>query len=264
MTYTNQTDLFSLQHKVALITGGSGDIGRAIARAFAKAGAAIALNGTAQAKLDKAGAELEALGAQVALLKADVSQVSEAQALAARAQQALGRIDILVNCAGINRRKPILQVTADDYEAIMSVHLRSAYFLSQAVASIMIAQGDGGKIIHIGSLNIRLGLSDVSVYGMAKAGMDQLTRVQAVEWAQHNIQVNCLSPGFFMTALTREGLWGNEKRNQWVIDRTPMRRPGEPDELAGAALLFASQASNFITGQTLWVDGGVLAGSPWW
>lgn len=260
---TNPTNaLFSLAGKVALITGGSGDIGRAIARAYAAAGADIALNGNTVAKLERAGQEIEALGRRVALLPADVGKAAQARKLVADAHAALGRIDILVNCAGINRRKPILEVTEDDYDAIMNVHVRAAYFASQAVAPIMIAQG-GGKIIHIGSLNIRIGLSEVSVYGVAKAGMDQLTRVQAVEWAQHNIQVNCLSPGFFLTDLTREGVWKNERRSKWILDRTPMRRAGEPDEMAGAALLFASSASNFITGQTLWVDGGVLAGSPW-
>lgn len=263
MNYNNQTDLFSLQGKVALVTGGSGDIGLALARAMAKAGASIVLNGTAQTKLDKAGRELEALGARVALIKADISKTSECTRLAQAALEAFGRIDVLVNCAGINRRRPILEVTEDDYNAIMDVHVRGSYFLSQAVVPAMIRQG-GGKIIHIGSLNIKIGLSDISVYGMAKAGLDQLTRVQAVEWAQHNIQVNCLSPGFMETDLTRVGLWQNEKRSKWILERTPMKRPGYPDELAGVMLLLASQASAFLTGQTLYVDGGVLAGSSWW
>ena len=263
MNFINQTDLFSLQDKVALVTGGSGDIGLALACAMAKAGASIALNGTSQTKLEKAGRELESLGAKVALLKADIRKTSECTRLANDALAAFGRIDILVNCAGINRRKPILEVTEDDYNAIMDVHVRGSYFLSQAVAPIMIRQG-GGKIIHIGSLNIKIGLSDISVYGMAKAGLDQLTRVQAVEWAQHNIQVNCLAPGFIETELTRVGLWQNEKRSKWILDRTPMKRPGTADEMAGVMLLLASNASSFITGQTIYVDGGVLAGSAWW
>ncbi len=263
MNYINQTDLFSLQNKVALLTGGSGDIGLAPARAMAKAGASIVLNGTSQTKLDKAQRELEALGARVALVKADIRKTDECRRLAHAALAAFGSIDILVNCAGINRRKPILEVTEDDYDAIMDVHVRGSYFLSQAVAPIMIRQG-GGKIIHIGSLNIKLGLSDISVYGMAKAGLDQLTRVQAVEWAQHNIQVNCLAPGFIETQLTRVGLWQNEKRSKWILDRTPMKRPGQVGELAGVMLLLASQASSFLTGQTIYVDGGVLAGSAWW
>jgi NAD(P)-dependent dehydrogenase (short-subunit alcohol dehydrogenase family) len=255
-------ELFSMAGKTALITGGSGDIGRAIARAFASAGATVALNGTNRDKLAAAVAEITAQGGKALALKTDISKVAACKRLAERAIASLGRVDVLVNCAGINRRKPILQVEEADFDAILDVHLRAAYFLSQALAPAMIANG-GGKIIHIGSLTVRLGVSDVSVYGVAKAGMDQLTRVQAVEWAKHNIQVNCLSPGFIMTDLTRDGLFSNPERRDWVISRTPMRRPGLPDELAGAALLFASNASNFITGQTLWVDGGVLAGSPW-
>ena len=263
MSDINPATLFSLQDKVALVTGGSGGIGLALAHAMAKAGARIALNGTTQTKLDKAGRELNALGATVALLKADVSKTSECVRLVQDTLSVYGRIDILVNCAGINRRKPILEVTEGDYNAIMDVHVRGAYFLSQAVAPIMIRQG-GGKIIHIGSLNIKIGLSEVSVYGVAKAGLDQLTRVQAVEWAQHNIQVNCLAPGFIETDLTRVGLWQDEKRSKWILDRTPMKRPGQVDELAGVMLLLASQASSFLTGQTIYVDGGVLAGSAWW
>ncbi len=263
MSDINPAALFSLQDKVALVTGGSGGIGLALAHAMAKAGARIALNGTTQTKLDKAGRELNVVGATVALLKADVSKTSECVRLVQDTLSAYGRIDILVNCAGINRRKPILDVTEDDYNAIMDVHVRGAYFLSQAVAPIMIRQG-GGKIIHIGSLNIKIGLSEVSVYGVAKAGLDQLTRVQAVEWAQHNIQVNCLAPGFIETDLTRVGLWQDEKRSKWILDRTPMKRPGQVGELAGVRVLLASQASSFLTGQTIYVDGGVLAGSAWW
>jgi gluconate 5-dehydrogenase len=262
MTETLSKNPFTLAGKTALISGGSGDIGRAIARAFAMAGASVAMNGTSADKLARAVAEIAAAGGTAHALKADLSSVRACQRLAERALKKLGRVDILVNCAGINRRKPILDVSEDDYDAIMDVHLRAAYFLSQALAPSMITNG-GGKIIHIGSLAVRLGISEVSVYGMAKAGMDQLTRTQAVEWAQHNIQVNCLSPGFIMTDLTRDGVFANPQRRAWIMSRTPMARAGLPDELGGAALLFASAASSFITGQTLWVDGGVLAGSRW-
>jgi NAD(P)-dependent dehydrogenase (short-subunit alcohol dehydrogenase family) len=264
MEYTNQTDLFSLQDKVALITGGSGDIGRSLARALASAGASIALNGTSAEKLDESARTLEAQvpDAYVQFFCADVSNVDATRQLARGVLDAFGRIDILVNCAGINRRKLILDMNIEDYEAVMGINLRGAFFTSQAVAPAMIEQG-GGKIVNIGSLAIRLGLSEISPYAVSKAGLDELTRVMAVEWAQYNIQVNCLAPGFLITNLTRNGLWANESRAKWVLDRTPMRRPGEPDELAGAVLLLASKASSFITGQTIFVDGGVLAGTPW-
>lgn len=254
--------LFSLQGKVALITGGSGDIGRAIARVFAQAGAQLALNGQTQAKLDDAAAEFRAQGTRVEAFVADVGRVAAVRQLALDVVQTFGRVDILVNCAGFNRRQAILEFSEEDYDAIMDVHVRGAFFLSQAIAPHMIEQG-GGKIINIGSATIRTGLADVSVYGIAKAGLDALTRTMAVEWAEHNIQVNCLAPGFIMTDLTKTGLWGNERRNKWLHERIPMKRPGLPDEMAGVAVLLASHASSYLTGQTIYVDGGFFAGSKW-
>jgi 2-deoxy-D-gluconate 3-dehydrogenase len=254
-------ELFSLRNKVALITGGSGDIGRAIATVYLAAGARVALNGTSQAKLEAARQALSHATA-VDLFAADVSDVSAARQLAHDVEASLGRIDILVNCAGINRRRPILEITPEEYEAIMAVHVRGAYFLSQAVAPIMIRQG-GGKIINIGSATIRTGLADISVYGAAKAGLDALTRSMAVEWAEHNIQVNTLAPGFILTELTKEGLWANDKRSRWLLDRIPLKRPGRPEEMRGVALLLASEASSYMTGQTIYVDGGFFAGSKW-
>jgi NAD(P)-dependent dehydrogenase (short-subunit alcohol dehydrogenase family) len=255
-------DLFSLAGKVALITGGSGDIGLAIARAYVGAGAAIVLNGRSAARLHAAARSLQDAGATVLALQADMADLHACPKLVNDAQAWRGRIDVLVNCAGMNRRKAVLDVTPEDFEAIMNVHVRAAYFASQAVVPHMIAQG-GGKIIHIGSATIRTGLADVSVYGAAKAGMDALTRSMAVEWAEHNIQVNCLAPGYIMTELTREGVWANERRAKWLLDRIPMKRPGDPDEMAGVALLFASRASSYLTGQTIHIDGGFAAGSKW-
>lgn len=255
-------ELFSLQDKVALITGGSGDIGRAIAKAFAKAGAHIALNGQTRSKLDAVQHTLNVSGARIETFIADVSAPANAKSLAAQVNEAFGGIDILVNCAGVNRRKPILDVTEDDFEKIMNVHLRGTFFLSQAVAPIMTQRG-GGKIINIGSATIHAGVADVSVYGAAKAGMDALTRTMAVEWAEHNIQVNTLAPGFIMTELTKDGLWANERRSKWLLERIPMKRPGLPEEMAGVALLLASAASSYLTGQTIHIDGGFAAGSKW-
>lgn len=254
--------LFSLKDNVALITGGSGDIGMAIATAYARAGAHIALNGRRADKLEARRKAFADLSVRVEVFPADVSDAAAARALARDVLAAFGRVDILVNCAGVNYRKPILEFTEAEYEEIMAVHARAAFFLSQAIAPSMIAQG-GGKIIHIGSATIHTGVADVSVYGMAKASLDALTRSMAVEWAEHNIQVNCLAPGFLMTEMTRAGLWGQEHRSRWLLDRIPMRRPGLPEEMAGVALLLASSASSYLTGQTIYVDGGFFAGSKW-
>jgi|DewCreStandDraft_1066081.scaffolds.fasta_scaffold02258_9 NAD(P)-dependent dehydrogenase (short-subunit alcohol dehydrogenase family) len=254
--------LFDLGGRAALVTGGSGDIGRTLGRALAAAGADVALNGTSPERLDSARRFVAQPGVRVETFRADVADPEEARRLVEAVCEAFGRLDILVNCAGINIRKPILEVTPEDYEAVMGVNLRGAYFASQAAARVMIRQG-GGKIIHIGSLSAEIGLPEISVYGIAKAGLQQLTRIMAVEWAPYNIQVNCLAPGFFRTRLTEGPLWGNERRRRWLESRIPMGRPGQPEELVGALLLLASDASSYITGQTIWVDGGVLAGSEW-
>lgn len=254
--------LFDLTGRVALVTGGSGDIGRTLGRALAAAGADVALNGTSPERLESARSFVAQPRVRVEVFRADVSDPDGARGLVEAVCETFGRLDILVNCAGINIRKPILEVTPEDYEAVMGVNLRGAYFASQAAARVMIRQG-GGKIIHIGSLSAEIGLPEISVYGIAKAGLQQLTRIMAVEWAPYNIQVNCLAPGFFRTRLTEGALWGNERRRRWLESRIPMGRPGKPEELVGALLLLASDASSYLTGQTIWVDGGVLAGSEW-
>jgi gluconate 5-dehydrogenase len=254
--------LFSLRGKAALVTGASGGIGRALAVGLAGAGAAVALSGRDLEDLEITRAEIEARGGRCVVLPADVREVETCRALVADAAGALGGFQILVNCAGINRRKPVEEVTTEDFDTVMAVNLRSVYFLCQAAFPVMRDAG-GGKIIQIGSVTSFVGLAAVSVYGATKAAIAQLTKTLAVEWACHNIQVNCLVPGFIMTPLTEQGLWGNPRRSAWLLDRIPARRPGEPRDLVGAVLLLASPASDYMTGQTVTVDGGFLAGSPW-
>ena len=253
---------FSLEGKVALVTGASRGIGFALARGMAGAGADLAINSSSQSHLETARDQLSEFGVRVEIFPADVADLDAARTLVDRVVQTFGGVDILVNCAGINRRMPIVEVTPDDYEAIMNVNLRGAYVVSQAAARAMMRQG-GGKIVNIGSITNFIGLSGVSVYGMSKAGLQSMTRTMAVEWAEHNIQVNCIAPGFFMTQLTEQALWGDERKRQWMLDRIPIRRAGEPDDLVGTLLLLVSGASSYLTGQTIVVDGGFLAGSPW-
>jgi gluconate 5-dehydrogenase/2-deoxy-D-gluconate 3-dehydrogenase len=179
----------------------------------------------------------------------------------AAAHKALGSLDILINCAATNRRKPVAEVTEDDWDTIMAVDLKSLYFMSQAAHALM-RQRKAGKIIHIGSLNSSFALGSVSVYGAAKGAVAQLTKVMAVEWAKDNIQVNCVIPGFVATPLSRP-IWEDPYKARWMRTRIPARRPAQPEELAGAVLLLASPASSYITGTTIVVDGGVLAGG-WW
>jgi len=254
--------LFSLSGKAALVTGASGGIGRILALALAEAGAVVGVHGQTPAKVEESCQLIREMGGQAIPFSADLRQVEACRRLITEAHTALGRLDVLVNCAGVNRRKPIEAVTEDDYDAIMDVNLRSIFFLSQAAYPIMRDQG-GGKIINVGSINSNYGLGTISVYGATKGGLAQLTRVMAVEWAKDNIQVNTLTPGFIITPLTEGPLWGHPHRSRWLRNRIPARRPGQPEELVGATLLLASAASSYMTGNMIVVDGGFLAGGSW-
>jgi 2-deoxy-D-gluconate 3-dehydrogenase len=254
--------LFSLEGKAALITGAGGGIGRVLAAALAEAGAAVAIHDLTTGRLEEPRGMVEAVGSRAVLLTADLRDVDACRKLVAEAHAAMGRLDILVNCAVVNRRKPIEMVTQDDFDTILAVNLRSIYFLCQALHPIMRAQG-GGKIVNVGSINSSYGLGTVSVYGATKGALVQVTRVMAVEWAKDNIQVNCLSPGFTLTQLTEKSLWGDEHKSQWMLDRVPARRPARPEEMVGVVLLMASPASSYMTGETIVVDGGFLAGGSW-
>ncbi len=254
--------LFSLKDKAALITGASGGIGQTLAVALAEAGAVVGVHGTDKRRLKQTGRCVAEAGGRATLLPADLRTVDACRRLIADAHAALGRLDILINCAGTNRRQCIDAVTEDDFDTLVAVNLKSVYFLSQAAHPIMQAQG-GGKIIHVGSMTSHVGLGNLSVYGITKSALAHLTKTMAVEWAQDNIQVNCLAPGFIRTPLTEGPLWGDPHRRQWLTERIPARRPGEPHELIGVALLLASEASSYLTGQTLNVDGGFLAGGSW-
>jgi 2-deoxy-D-gluconate 3-dehydrogenase len=253
--------LFGLDGRVVLITGASGGIGRALATGLAQAGATMALAGRSAARLSDVERALTGDGATAATFPHDLADTDSLPALVAAVVERFGRLDILVNCAGINQREPIADVQAATFDRILDVNLRAAYFLSQAAAPAMRVVG-GGKIVNIGSLNVSYGLGQVSVYGLSKAALAQMTRVMAVEWAADNIQVNCLCPGFIDTELTIP-LWTDEHRRSWILERTPARRPGKPDDLVGLAIYLASPASAFTTGQTMYVDGGFLAGGQW-
>lgn len=253
--------LFSLEGKVALITGASGGIGSALAVGFAEAGAAVAVHGRDPARVEHTCAEVERAGGRALPLIADLQDVPACRDLITRAYQGLGRLDILVNNAATNRRKPIDDVTEDDYEFITAVNTRAIYFLSQAAHPIMRAQG-GGKIIHITSINVFFALDTVSVYGLSKGAVAQLTKVMAVEWARDNVQVNAITPGFIYTPLAKP-VWDDTRKAAWMTNRIPMRRPAQPEELVGLALLLASRASDYITGQNITIDGGFTAGGSW-
>lgn len=253
--------LFSLEGQVALVTGASGGIGRALAAGLAAAGARIALNGRDAGRLAALQQAITAEGGSAVALPASLEDPVAGERLVEQASALWGRLDILVNGAGTNYRVPISAVTPEVYDEIMATNLRSIFFLCQAALPHLARQG-GGKVINIGSLTTSIGLADVSVYGMTKSALAQLTKTMAVEWATHNIQVNCLAPGFIATELTAP-LWDDPARSRWMLDRLPIKRPGRPADLVGLAIYLASRASDYMTGQTLYVDGGFLAGSQW-
>ncbi|MBP7964924.1 MAG: glucose 1-dehydrogenase [Caldilineaceae bacterium] len=255
--------LFSLEGKTALVTGAAGGIGGVLAVSLAQAGATVAVHARSLAAAQQAADDVAAQvpDAQVVPVAGDLASVEECRRMVAETVAASGRLDILINNAATNRRGPIAEVSEDDFDAISAVNTKAVYFLSQSAYPHMKAQG-GGKIIHIGSANAFFALDTVSVYGLTKGAVAQMTKAMAIEWAPDNIQVNCVSPGFMMTPLSKP-IWEDENRAKWFRTRIPQRRPGLPEELVGAILLLACPASSYITGQTLIVDGGFEAGGSW-
>ena len=253
--------LFSLEGKVALVTGASGGIGGVLAHGLAAAGGRIALTGRDHAKLENVRREIEASDGQAHAFATDLDDPEAIPALVSSVLERFGRIDILVNCVGINKREPMRDVNRETFRKIIATNLESVYFLSQAIMPVMQKTG-GGKIVHIGSLSAAVGLSEVSVYGMTKAALAQLTKTMAIEGAPMGINVNCLCPGFIATELTVP-LWENGNRKRWMLERLPLNRPGKPEDLVGTTVLLASSASDYMTGQSVYIDGGFLAGSEW-
>ena len=255
------TNLFSLDGKTALIAGGAGAIGRDIARAFAKAGAFVIVHDLAQDRLDEVKTTFMAEGLMFNGMQADLSTAEGCAGLVARAKEVTGTIDILVNLQGTNKRKPITEVTQEDFDLITSVNLRSVYFMSQEVQPIMKAQG-GGRIIHFSSLSANISFDTISVYAATKAAVTSLTRSQAHEWADDNIQVNAIEPGFVQTEFTRP-LWDDDYRAEWFANYIPQGRLAVPEDLVTTALYLAAPATRYLTGQNIVIDGGVLTGASW-
>jgi NAD(P)-dependent dehydrogenase (short-subunit alcohol dehydrogenase family) len=253
--------LFDLSGRVALITGAAGGIGRWLAAGLGAAGASVVLTDHQPQPLEEVAEVLATAGVASVAFGADLTDRATPQRLVEAAAAFGGRLDVLVNCAAINRRLPLLEVDANTYDALMDVDLRAPFFVAQAAARVMAERG-AGAIVNVSSINAAVGIETVGVYGPAKAALSQLTKVMAVEWAHLGIRANALAPGFVRTPLT-EPLWRDPQRSGWVRDRTPAERPGDPAELVGACLLLASDAGSYLNGQTLYVDGGFLAGSRW-
>ena len=247
--------VFDLSGKVALITGAHRGLGFAIARGLAQAGASVVLNGRRSEPAEAAARTLtgQTLAASTAIF--DVTDRDAVRAAVSAIESKHGRIDVLVNNAGIQRRGALADFSQQDWDDVIATNLTAPFVVSQAVLPGMVARRSG-KIIHIASLMSELARPSVVPYTAAKGGVRQLTRGMAVELAPHNIQVNAIAPGYFATEMNR-ALIDNAEFNAWVCKRTPAGRWGQPDELAGIAVFLASNASNYMTGQMLIVDGGM-------
>jgi gluconate 5-dehydrogenase len=254
----DSSKLFDLSGKTALITGSSEGLGLAMARGLAAAGARIVLNGRDEKKLAKAAKALAEAGHMV---KAHAFDVADEKAVLAAFEHfdAEGvEIDVLINNAGVQFRKPMVDLTTEEWRRVVDIHLTGSFQIGREAAKRMIKRGRGGKIINIASLASEVARATIAPYTAAKGAIKMLTRSMAAEWAKHNIQANAIGPGFIATEMNR-ALIDDPKFDAWVKGRTPSGRWGVPDDLIGVTVFLASPASDYVNGQTIYVDGGLLA-----
>ena len=249
-------DQFKLENKVAIVTGCNRGLGRSMALGLAEAGADIV--GVYSSAPGDVATEVMARGRKFVDARADLGDRNNCKTIVEKAVAGLGGVDILVNNAGIIRRSPALEFSENDWDEVMNVNLNSLFFLSQAVARSMVEQQRRGKIINIASMLSYQGGILVSSYTAAKSGVMGLTRILAAEWAQHGINVNAIAPGYMATDNTAP-IRADETRNRQILERIPAGRWGDPDDLKGSVVFLASQASDYVNGYTLAVDGGWLA-----
>ena len=249
-----QMPSFRLDNRVALITGGSRGLGLGMALALAHSGADIAIASRTLSDLETAAALIAATGRKCLMIQSDIGDVTQVPIIIEQVTAKFGRLDILVNAAGINIRQPFDEFTPEDWDKLININLKSAFFLSQAAARVMRTQG-GGKIINVGSISFDLIIPNIALYAVSKNGLRGLTRALAVEYAKDNITANAIAPGRFWTTMT-DAVFSDPERYESAVAVLPMKRPGVPADLAGATLLLASDAGNYITGQTIFIDGG--------
>lgn len=258
MSLLKGKNLFDVSGKVVVITGAGSGLGEGYALAFGESGAAVICAGRNLQRLEATADKITRSGGTARAYPVDVTDLDSIRALAAAVVEDWGRLDVLINNAGYEHIQPFLEVTPQVYDDIMNVNLRGAFFMAQEAARVMKDQG-GGKIINIGSLGSFIGLSESSVYCSTKGGVVQMTKTMALELGAYNIQVNCLAPGYFITPMTQP-FYNDSRHRAWIESRIPLHQWGAAQDLAGPALFLASAASNYVTGETIKVDGGWLAG----
>lgn len=247
--------LFDVEEKRILVTGSTSGIGCVLAEGLAKAGAFVVLNGRNQKKVDEAVHSFKKQGFKVAGYAFDITDESEVEKHIARIENDHGNLDVLVNNAGIQHRAPLEEFKLEDWNYVLNTNLTGAFIVSKAVVKRMIER-QSGKIINICSLQSELARPSIAPYATAKGGLKMLTRGMATEWAKHNIQVNGIGPGYFKTSMTK-ALYENPEFDSWLCKRTPANRWGNPEELVGTLIFLSSNASSFINGQLIFVDGGI-------
>jgi NAD(P)-dependent dehydrogenase (short-subunit alcohol dehydrogenase family) len=249
--------LFDLTGRVAVVTGAGRGLGRTMALALAAAGADVMLGSRTTSELESLKAEVEEVGRQAHFSAVDITAEESVGAFITAAVSRFGRIDILVNNAGINIRKPVLELEPAEYRQVIDTNLVGYFLCARAAGREFVRQGSG-KVINVSSIMGQIALANQAAYASSKGGVEQLTKVLALEWAKEGVQVNALAPTYFETDLTRP-LFEDSERKEFISERTPMGRWGQPHELAGAVIFLASAASDYITGHTLVVDGGWTA-----
>ena len=250
-------ELFSLEGKVAVVLGGTSGIGQAIARGFARAGAAVIASSRDAGKVDAMGQELEALGARTFRRTSDVQDRASLEALCLQTMDSFGRVDVLVVTSGVLQKTPAADFTDPDWNRVIDINLNGTFRANQVFGRQMIAQ-KGGSIINIASLTSFVSFNEVASYAASKSGVVMLTKTLACEWATHNVRVNAIAPGVFRTPLNSRAL-DIPERSAAIMAKTPLGRIGKVEELAAAAIFLAAEGSSFVTGQVIAVDGGFLA-----
>jgi NAD(P)-dependent dehydrogenase (short-subunit alcohol dehydrogenase family) len=247
-------DLFGLGGRVAIVTGASKGLGKAMALALAQAGADVALFARDVQELQVVKSAIESMGRRAEFFVVDVLNTASIRDAVTAALSGFGKVDILVNNAGVNVRKPVLELSPEEWDLVVNTNLKGYLLMAQAVVPHMLSQGHG-KVINMASILGAVALPAQVAYASSKGGVIQMTKVMALEWAKQGIQVNAVGPTYFETPLVAQ-LRNDPERYNFIVDRTPMGRWGQPEELAGVVVFLASRASDFVTGQTIFVDGG--------